>query len=67
MSEKQFDGKVAIGSGGPGLGEARAKELAARGAKVIIADLNLTGAVLRARSRPAYDFIFECASASLRA
>lgn len=38
----KFDGKVAlVTGGGSGLGEATSKELAARGAKVIVADLNL--------------------------
>jgi NAD(P)-dependent dehydrogenase (short-subunit alcohol dehydrogenase family) len=40
-----FDGKVAIVTGGgSGLGEAISKELAAKGAKVIVSDINLAGA-----------------------
>ncbi len=40
-----FDGKVAIVTGGgSGLGEAISKELAAKGAKVIVSDINPTGA-----------------------
>lgn len=40
-----FDGKVAIVTGGgSGLGEAISKELAAKGAKVVVSDINLAGA-----------------------
>ena len=40
-----FNGKVALVTGGAsGLGEASAKDLAAHGAKVVVADLNLEGA-----------------------
>ena len=40
-----FDGKVAIVTGGgSGLGEAISKELAAKGARVIVSDINLAGA-----------------------
>lgn len=42
---KSFDGKVAIVTGGgSGLGEAIGKALAAKGAKVVLSDLNLEGA-----------------------
>jgi len=42
---KQFDGKVAIVTGGgSGLGEAIAKDLASRGASVILSDIKVTGA-----------------------
>ena len=41
----QFNGKVAIVTGGgSGLGEAIAKDLAARGVKVVLSDINLKGA-----------------------
>jgi NAD(P)-dependent dehydrogenase (short-subunit alcohol dehydrogenase family) len=41
----RFDGKVAIVTGGgSGLGEAIGKELAARGAKVVLSDINLDAA-----------------------
>jgi NAD(P)-dependent dehydrogenase (short-subunit alcohol dehydrogenase family) len=40
-----FDGKVAIVTGGgSGIGEACCKELAAKGAKVVVSDINLEGA-----------------------
>lgn len=40
-----FDGRVAIVTGGgSGLGEAISKELAAKGAKVVVSDINLAGA-----------------------
>ena len=40
-----FDGRVAIVTGGgSGLGEAISKELATKGAKVVVSDLNLAGA-----------------------
>jgi NAD(P)-dependent dehydrogenase (short-subunit alcohol dehydrogenase family) len=40
-----FDGKVAIVTGGgSGLGEAISKELATKGAKVVVSDINLAGA-----------------------
>lgn len=42
---KIFDGKVAIVTGGgSGLGEAIAKDLASRGARVVLSDINLKGA-----------------------
>jgi NAD(P)-dependent dehydrogenase (short-subunit alcohol dehydrogenase family) len=42
---KMFDGKVAIVTGGgSGLGEAIGKDLALRGAKVVISDINIKGA-----------------------
>ena len=42
---KLFEGKVAIVTGGgSGLGEAIAKDLAARGASVVLSDINLEGA-----------------------
>jgi NAD(P)-dependent dehydrogenase (short-subunit alcohol dehydrogenase family) len=41
----QFDGKVAIVTGGgSGIGEAIGKDLAARGARVVVGDINLDGA-----------------------
>ena len=41
----QFDGKVAIVTGGgSGIGEAISKDLAARGVKVVVSDINLEGA-----------------------
>jgi NAD(P)-dependent dehydrogenase (short-subunit alcohol dehydrogenase family) len=41
----QFDGKVAIVTGaGSGIGEAIGKDLAARGARVVVSDINLEGA-----------------------
>ena len=40
-----FEGKVAIVTGGgSGLGEAIGKDLAARGVKVVLSDINLEGA-----------------------
>jgi len=40
-----FDGKVAIVTGGgSGLGEAISKELAAKGARVVVSDINVAGA-----------------------
>ena len=40
MSDKGFKGKVAlVTGGGSGLGEASSKDLAAHGAKIIVADL----------------------------
>jgi len=45
VDSRDFDGKVAIVTGGgSGIGEACARELAARGAKVVIADFNLPAA-----------------------
>src|SRR5687767_3919542 len=42
---KPFEGKVAIVTGGgSGLGEAIAKDLASRGASVVLSDINLKGA-----------------------
>jgi len=42
---KMFDGRVAIVTGGgSGLGEAIAKDLASRGARVVLSDINLKGA-----------------------
>ena len=42
---KAFDGKVAIVTGGgSGLGEAIARDLASRGARIVLSDINLKGA-----------------------
>src|SRR5581483_2485406 len=44
MADKDFDGKTALITGGAsGLGQAAARLLAGRGAKVLIADLNEAG------------------------
>src|SRR5690606_26501266 len=45
MAKQGFNGKVAlVTGGGSGLGEASARDLAAHGARVVVADLNLEAA-----------------------
>jgi NAD(P)-dependent dehydrogenase (short-subunit alcohol dehydrogenase family) len=52
-NEGQFAGKVAIVTGaGSGIGEACAKQLAARGASVVLADVNIAGAERVVRELP---------------
>ncbi|MGH2459513.1 MAG: SDR family NAD(P)-dependent oxidoreductase [Chloroflexota bacterium] len=55
-SQGQFSGQVALVTGaGSGIGETCATTLAARGARVVIADVNLTAAERVARAIAAVD------------